>query len=124
MQHPQWVSTSTALQRAVTRENVALLWSGENFLASFPSSHSSADYEVSHRVLERPLLGVWDYSPCQPFNVQSLGCVKCCCVCVALHPLVSVSEGGVAAVIRKISASRLFTEDLPAARGTAESNGV
>lgn len=106
------------------QETVIALLSGENFLAFSPSSHSGADYEVSHRVLEGLLLGVWDYSPCQPFNVRSLWYVKCLCVCVAVHPLVSVSKGDVAAVIRNILASRLFTEDLPAAGGAAESNGV
>lgn len=106
------------------QETVVALLSEENFLAFPPGSHSGADYEVSHRVLEGLLLGVWDYPPCQPYNVRSLWCVKCPCVYVAVCPLVSVSEGGMVAVIRKISASRLFTEDLPAAGGTAESNGV
>lgn len=74
------------------QETVIALLSGENFLAFSPGSHSGADYEVSHRVLERLLLGVWDYPPCQPFNVQSLWCVKCPCVCVAVCPLVSVKR--------------------------------
>lgn len=67
--YPQHAPPSTTLQRAVTRETVSALWSEENFLASPPSSHSGTLYKVSNRVLEGVLLGVWDYSPCQPSNV-------------------------------------------------------